>query len=112
MVMEELFIVLSVVWGILGIVLFFKIWGMTNDVKKILSVIESKSSIVVSGSSKPNVMIDSSSDSTIKEGDIVYIKSKEKKAKVLNIENGNYLCMSTSGLFNYGFIDISDMEKV
>lgn len=36
--MDTLFIVLTIIgliFGILQIILFFKIWGMTNDVKKI-----------------------------------------------------------------------------
>lgn len=29
-----------IIWGILQIILFFKIWGMTNDVAKMLNLIE------------------------------------------------------------------------
>ena len=31
--MEVFFIILSLLWSVLCIVLFFKIWGMTNDVR-------------------------------------------------------------------------------
>ena len=34
--------VIMFVWGILNIILFFKLWGMTNNVKKILDVLNSK----------------------------------------------------------------------
>lgn len=33
--METLLVVIFVVFGILQIVLFFKLWGMTNDIRKI-----------------------------------------------------------------------------
>lgn len=33
-------IILTLVCAVLGIVLFFKIWGMTNDVKRILELME------------------------------------------------------------------------
>lgn len=39
--MEFLSIVM-LIFGILQIILFFKIWGMTNDISKIRSVIEKK----------------------------------------------------------------------
>lgn len=31
--------ILSIIWGILSIILFFKVWEMTNDVKKILNLL-------------------------------------------------------------------------
>ena len=31
----EFLSILGIVWSILSIILFFKIWGMTNDVKEI-----------------------------------------------------------------------------
>lgn len=34
---QILLIIILIVWGILNIILFFKIWGMTNDVKEIKS---------------------------------------------------------------------------
>lgn len=33
--MEALIAIITIVWSILGIILFFKIWGMTNNVKEI-----------------------------------------------------------------------------
>ena len=31
--------IIMLIWGILNIILFFKIWGMTNDIKQIKDVI-------------------------------------------------------------------------
>ena len=36
--MMELLLIICIVFGILPIILFFKIWGMTNDIKKIRSM--------------------------------------------------------------------------
>lgn len=38
--MEVFFILISIVFGVINIILFFKIWTMTNDVSKIRSVME------------------------------------------------------------------------
>ena len=41
--------IIMLVWGILNIILFFKIWGMTNDVKEIVQILhQSKSDSFVS----------------------------------------------------------------
>lgn len=37
---EVLVYVIMLVWGILNIILFFKVWGMTNDVNDMLSDIK------------------------------------------------------------------------
>lgn len=39
-------LILLFIWGILQIILFFKIWGMTTDVEKILSVMRQKDSFI------------------------------------------------------------------
>ena len=33
--MEALIAIITIIWSVLGIILFFKIWGMTNNVKEI-----------------------------------------------------------------------------
>lgn len=40
--METFIAIVVIVWSILCLVLFFKLWGMTNDVKKILETITPK----------------------------------------------------------------------
>ena len=34
----QIFLVISVIWLILNVILFFKIWGMTNNIKLALAV--------------------------------------------------------------------------
>lgn len=38
--MEDILIFITLVFGVLNLILFFKIWGMTNQVKKLNSKIE------------------------------------------------------------------------
>ena len=33
--MEAFVVIISLIWGILSLILFFKIWGMTNDVRRL-----------------------------------------------------------------------------
>ena len=33
--MEAFIVIVSLVWGVLSLILFFKIWGMTNDVRRL-----------------------------------------------------------------------------
>lgn len=40
----EVITVICFIWGILNIVLFFKIWGMCNNVSHILKLLEEKES--------------------------------------------------------------------
>lgn len=32
--METLIVIITIVWSVLGFILFFKIWGMTNNIKE------------------------------------------------------------------------------
>ena len=40
--MENFFAILAIVWSILCIILFFKIWGMTNDISEIRNYLVSQ----------------------------------------------------------------------
>ena len=78
----ELFAIISIVSSILSIILFFKIWGMTNDVKKALCSIfinESQTfvKLVQSGSMAENYAV-----SRIK----ALATSFNKKAEVLGVD--------------------------
>lgn len=38
--MEALIIILYIVFAVLGLILFFKVWGMTNNVKRIADLVD------------------------------------------------------------------------
>lgn len=40
--MEAIFFILALVWSVLCLILFFKLWGMTNDVAEIKKLLQSK----------------------------------------------------------------------
>lgn len=44
-------LIITAVFGVLQIILFFKIWGMTNDVAKIVTILKENSSGKTSDSS-------------------------------------------------------------
>ena len=68
------------VWGILNIILFFKIWGMTNNISTMKNII----------------LAANTSDSDIKEGDFVYSFQHNRVCMVHRIQEGNkpYECIS------------------
>lgn len=41
--MEAIFLILAIVWSILCLILFFKIWGMTSDVAEIKELLRNRS---------------------------------------------------------------------
>lgn len=40
--METIFLILAIVWSILCLILFFKIWGMTSDVAEIKELLRNR----------------------------------------------------------------------
>ena len=81
--MKELLEAISIVmliWGILNIILFFKIWGMTNNIKTMKNIILSANS----------------SDSEIAVGDFVYSFRLNQVCMVTKIHPGKdpYECVT------------------
>lgn len=87
--------IVLMIFGILQIILFFKMWGMTNDVADIrllLRRMTTKESTTVSDTSKLN-----------EKGQIVTRKSDGEKMLVQRISNtGSYVCYSPEGEEFYG----------
>ena len=72
--MYEFVSIIIIIFGVLQIILFFKVWAMTNNVKNILNVLNSKD---------------------IREFKLpqkAKIKGKDKEVDVLGINNGKILC--------------------
>lgn len=93
--MIELVSIIAIVFGILQIVLFFKIWGMTNDVKNILNVLNSKDNRDAKLPSK------------------AIVKGVEGEVAVLKMLNGKVLCRREYGSgWNDNLYDISQLEFV
>lgn len=112
--MENLFpfagiiFIVAIVFGILQIILFFKLWGMTNDVNTIkIKYLESLSNSLVS----PGV-IKNNSETKFTEGALVVnIKSgKQMRRKEFNAVTGKYSCYSNGGTIFEGDFDETEIK--
>ena len=92
----ELVSIIAIVFGVLQIILFFKIWGMTNDVKNILNVLNSKDNRETIFPRK------------------AIVKGVEGEVKALKMQNGKVLCRRDYGDsgWNDNLYDISQLEFV
>ena len=79
--------ILAVIWSILSIILFFKVWGMTNDVREL-----KEHFIPTKTESDKNENIDSL-ESSFKVGDHVTEKGTLRELVVCDItSDGKYVC--------------------
>ena len=98
--MEVFAYLLALVWSILCLILFFKIWGMTNNVeqltrevhelKMVLVQEQTKAKVVVSKEQEEISLVQSPSDldrEDLKVGDIVELKSNGTHYKVIGIDD-------------------------
>lgn len=75
----NLFAIVLIIFGILQIILFFKLWMMTNDV----AALRRKFAPQVEGVQKPRDLL----------GMYVRIRSTGKKVRVVARDNGQYKCV-------------------
>ena len=92
----NIYLFVSLVWGILCLILFFKIWGMTNDVKAIKEhlISSSNNSIKTTQRFEKNYSNDKeASESSYNVGDIVIEKATNNTLMIHSItDEGNYIC--------------------
>lgn len=100
--MDIFIALLVVVWAILQIILFFKIWGMTNNVAKILDILKNP---------KGDVMNEVSQGSRLEVGDVVYIIPKNKLSTIISINDGKIECASMNGNFYDGVFSINELKR-
>lgn len=98
--------IIMIVFGILQIILFFKIWGMTNNVSEIKNII--RNNIKETKTSTPNVK----SGSNINVGDLVVELKNERQLKVIDItNNGEFECSTPGGIHSVGIFKRNEIEK-
>ena len=100
--METFIGLLCFIWGVLCLILFFKVWGMCNNVSKILQI----TTRIVEGSSNEEFL-----SSKLSVGDIVYIKPKRKESVVVGVIDGQYECCSNNKNLYDGIFDRKDLIK-
>lgn len=96
--MELLYAIIAIVFGVLNIILFFKIWGMTNDIRDIRYkfIFDEKHKL-------ENKLLKNDTNYTI--GDIVVDKKtgKEMKINSYNPTNKKFACYINDGLILAGY---------
>lgn len=111
--------IIIIVFGILQIILFFKIWGMTDDIREIrnkylndtannTSSEEVRESEVCSNSSSVNDKIDNP-DFEIDEL-VVRIKD-DKQMRVKEYRDNKYSCYTNNGTVHEGDFDRTEIKK-
>ena len=92
--MEVLISIIAIVFYVLQIILFFKVWAMTNNVKNILNLLNSKDNRDIKLPSKAK------------------LKGMDLELDVLRMKNGKVLCRRKFGPsgWNDESYDISQLE--
>lgn len=99
---------IMIVFGILQIILFFKLWGMTNDIKAIKNkYFESSTNNSISSEATPK-----NGESKFEAGALVVnINSgKQMRIKEFNSATGKYSCYTNGGLVFEGDFDESEIK--
>ncbi|MFV0312191.1 MAG: hypothetical protein ACK5KN_11165 [Dysgonomonas sp.] len=101
--MEIVLSIIFIIFGILQIILFFKIWGMTNDIRKIKETYLSTINIETSTEDKMN------DSSTFRVDALVINIATGKQMRIKEItETGKYSCYTNGGMNHEG--DFSESE--
>lgn len=94
---RNLFAIVLIIFGILQIILFFKLWIMTNDV----AAIRRKIAPPIEGVQKPRDLL----------GMYVRIRSTGKQVRVVTRESGQYKCVDVTtnepcGTYSYEELEV------
>lgn len=117
LIMDIIVGLVALVFGVLQIILFFKIWGMTNDVSDIKDLLIQQriqsNSITETNESSSNEE-KTSKTNQLHVGQLVVLLSTEEQMKIMEItSNGYYACYTNSGSKfhgNYSAKEIEDFE--
>lgn len=102
--MGTFFGLIAILFAVLQIILFFKIWGMTNDIREIkekyLSSTDPKKSALPAQSSELNV------------GELVVHIKTNKQMRIKEItEDGKYSCYTGGGTSHEGDFTESEIKR-
>lgn len=99
--MELITSIILLVFAVLQIILFFKIWGMTNDVRTI------KDSLLTREISTHQTTPKNSS--LLNVGDLV-VNKEGKQMRIKEIQDGKYACYTNGGTHFEGLYEESDIK--
>ena len=81
--MYDFFFIFLLIFGILQIILFFKIWGMTNNIKELLLIYKAKENRELGLPRK------------------AILKGIKKEVKAKSVKSGKILCTVNQGAFEH-----------
>lgn len=99
--MELITSIILLVFAVLQIILFFKIWGMTNDVRTI------KDSLLTREISTHQTIPKNSS--LLNVGDLV-VNKEGKQMRIKEIQDGKYACYTNGGMHFEGLYEESAIK--
>ena len=100
----NLFAIMLIIFGILQIILFFKLWGMTNDVADIKRIIRKNKKTSQSTVYPTQIQQDTADKTlkdydvrldTLKEGDMVEIALSGREVPVMFVEKDRIYCKTS-----------------
>ena len=101
-------VIIGLVWGFLNIILFFKIWSMTNDVNAIKEIL-----ISILDQQNPSNKNDIASKANLKAGDVVINMENGEKLVVAEVfADGDVACKSNKKFGLRKLININNLKKV
>lgn len=97
--------IIALVFGVLQIILFFKLWGMTNDINAIKEKYLSTDNNAV--------QLVAERDGLFEVGALVVNVKTEKQMRVkeINVQTGKYSCYTNGGLVYEGDFSESELKQ-
>lgn len=110
--MEGFIYVIALIWSILSLILFFKIWGMTNDVETIKRILLNVTSKTVAANNKEASELLSDSISNLEEGDVVVnIENGQELVVVQIFPDGDVTCKPSKGFGMRKIVKATNLKK-
>lgn len=106
---NALVLIIILVFGILQIILFFKIWGMTNNIFEIKELIKKYS--IEKKTSQNHQKATTKTDIQI-EALVIDLKSNQQLKVVDITEDGRFQCKTLGGIAPVGFFKRDEIELV
>lgn len=107
-----------IVFGILQIILFFKLWGMTNDIRDIKNkYLNAESQHCEVSEPNHSASVNETKDEPkhylelrFQPGDLVVLKTTGKQMRVKDVIDGKFSCYSQNGMVHDGIFNESEIK--
>lgn len=103
-------IIIAIVWTLLCLILFFKVWGMTNDINTIKNILLN---MIDRMDTKNNENQHSEAPAFLEEGDLVVnIETGEELIVDQVFPDGDVSCKKSSGFGLRKVVKINNLRKI